>query len=281
MWNDRFKGWYFKHQCNGETLAFIPGKAKSGAFVQMIGDHGSRYFSVPELRVEKRVIYAGGCTFSQSGMTIRLPGVRGSVLYGPLTTLASPIMGPFHYLPMECHHDVISMGHSLRGSLTVDGREIVFDGGTGYIESDSGTSFPSAYLWLQCNAFSEPCSVMLSIADIPFAGLRFRGCICAIVYRGREYRLATYRGVRILAAGEEYLSLAQGKLTLQIHVVCPGPGHTLRSPVRGRMQGAIRESNHAHARFLLWEGADKVLDLESESAGFEYVDVTDHRDTHP
>ena len=36
------------------------------------------------------------------------------------------------------------------------------------------------------------------IIDIPFCGGSFQGCICAIVYGGREYRLATYRGVRIL-----------------------------------------------------------------------------------
>lgn len=271
MRNNRFQGWYFKHQNQGETLAFIPGEAKSGAFVQMIDSRGSRHFEVPDLRVKSGIVYAGACVFSPNGISIRLPGVEGEVLYGPLAPLRSPIMGPFHYLPMECRHGVISMGHSLRGSIQVDGRVIRFDGGQGYIEKDSGISFPSAYVWLQCNAFSEPCSVMLSIANIPFGGLHFRGCICAILYKGREYRLATYGGVRILAVKEDYISLAQGKLTFEAYIKASSGAYSLRAPIRGGMGGMIRESNHTHARFILRERGITVFDLESENAGFEYA----------
>ena len=39
-----FEGWYFKHQKGDDMIAFIPGKADSGAFVQMIAPTGSRFF---------------------------------------------------------------------------------------------------------------------------------------------------------------------------------------------------------------------------------------------
>lgn len=67
------------------------------------------------------------------------------------TPLRSDIMGPFRFLPgMECSHGVISMGHSLEGKLDLNGKRIDFSGGTGYVETDRGRSFPSAYLWTQC-----------------------------------------------------------------------------------------------------------------------------------
>ncbi len=192
MKNKGFEGWYFKHQRGRDMLAFIPGIAESGAFVQMLSPSASRQFEVPELTVKDGVIYAGNCEFSRRGCKIDLPGVTGEILYGGLTPLSSDIMGPFRFLPMECRHGVISMGHGLSGSLVADGETYSFFGGVGYIEKDSGRSFPRYYQWLQCNSFPEPCSMMLSVANVPFCGLSFSGCICAIMYKGIEYRLASY-----------------------------------------------------------------------------------------
>lgn len=266
-----FEGWYFKHQRQGETIAFIPGRAESGAFVQMLEDGGSRQFDVPELTVEHGVIHAGNCRFSDRGVDIDLPGVSGTIAYGPLTPLHSDIMGPFRFLPMECRHGVLSMRHTLTGTLRVDGRERCFDGGLGYVEKDSGTSFPSAYLWLQCNDFARPCSLMLSVARIPFAGTAFTGCICAIVFEGREYRLATYRGVRIRTLEEAHICLIQGALRLEVDLHAGPCGHPLRAPVRGQMTGIIRESHQARLECRLWEGEAPVFHLKSSHASFELV----------
>ncbi|HOS18609.1 MAG TPA: tocopherol cyclase family protein [Clostridia bacterium] len=267
----RFEGWYFKHHKGGETLAFIPGRAGSGAFVQLIGAGGSRQFDVKEFSVKGGVIRADGCAFSARGAIIDLPGVAGDLSYGELTPLRSDIMGPFRHLPMECRHEVVSMRHALAGSIAVDGREICFDGGVGYIERDSGTSFPKWYRWIQCNDFSEDCSVMASVAAIPFLGFAFTGCICAIVYRGKEYRLATYNGARVRESSPGRLSVSAGKLLLEIDVSPGAPGHALRSPVKGEMSGVIRESNDAAARFRLREGGELVFDLSSDHAGYEFV----------
>lgn len=271
MKNRGFEGWYFKHQKGDDVLAFIPGRAESGAFIQMLSPNGSRQFDLPGLTVRNGVIYAGDCEFSRRGCRISLPGVSGQILYGALTPLRSDIMGPFRFLPMECRHGVISMAHSLCGSVSVDGELHSFDGGVGYIEKDSGTSFPSSYQWLQCSSFPEPCSVMLSVAHIPFCGLSFEGCICAIIYGGREYRLATYKGVRILAAEEKHICLSQGGLLLEADINPTQSGHPLRSPINGRMSGTIRESSNAAVRVRLWKRGKPVLDLESGSAMYEFV----------
>ena len=271
MWNKGFEGWYYKHQLGADAVAFIPGRAKSGSFVQMISTEGSRYFAVPELWAEKGVIHGGNCLFSSRGCRIDLPGVSGEIFYGKLTALNSDIMGPFRFLPMECRHGVISMYHKLKGSLVIDGKRHSFDGGIGYIEKDSGKSFPSSYQWLQCNDFGEPCSLMVSIANIPFCGGNFTGCICSIIYGGREYRLATYKGVRILAADENHIRLFQGKLLLELDITPLCPGKSLYAPVKGQMTGIIRESVSAGIRARLWDRSRQVFDLRSSYAAYEFA----------
>lgn len=271
MWNKGFEGWYFKHQKGGDTIAFIPGRAESGAFVQMISPEGSRQFPVPSLSVENDVIRAGACVFSPRGCAVALPGVSGRVAYGPFSSLKSDVMGPFRFFPMECRHGVLSMAHTLAGGITVGGTRHNFDGGRGYLEKDSGTSFPSSYLWLQCNDFPERCALMASVACVPFCGGCFTGCICAVLYGGREYRIATYRGARIREAGAERLRLSQGALVLQADISRTGSGHPLRAPVRGKMSAVIRESADAGLRFCLWERGRRVIDLCSSHAAFEYV----------
>ncbi|MEZ4893124.1 MAG: tocopherol cyclase family protein [Saprospiraceae bacterium] len=37
--------------------------------------------------------------------------------------------------------------------LTINGEELDFTGGKGYMEKDWGRSFPSAYFWMQTNHF--------------------------------------------------------------------------------------------------------------------------------
>lgn len=271
MKNKGFEGWYFKHQKGNDTVALIPGRAESGAFVQMISPSGTRQFDVPALAFDGNLIRAGDCQFSNYGCKIDLPNVCGEIVYGKATALHSDIMGPFRYFPMECRHGVISMMHTLTGSICIDGTVHCFDGGIGYTEKDSGTSFPKSYQWLQCNDFNEPCSLMISIARIPFCGLSFTGCICAIVHRGREYRLATYNGVQIHAAEERHICLTQGKLLLEINVCPSHGGYPLRAPARGQMSEMIRESTNASISARLWENRTPIFDLKSCHATCEFV----------
>ena len=274
MWNEGFEGWYFKHQKGENMVAFIPGRAQSGAFVQMITDSGSRQFDVPELVVACGTIRAGNCLFSRHGCKINLPGVSGEIGYEGLTPLRSDIMGPFRFFPMECRHGVISMAHTLSGSLQIEGVRYCFDGGNGYIEKDSGTSFPRFYQWLQCNDFPQACALMVSIAHIPFYGISFTGCICAIVYQGREYRLATYKGVQIHSAEAQHIDLSQGALRLKIEIKPACGGHALRSPVQGWMSGTIRESINAEIHVRLWHHGELVIDQKSRHAAYEFVSET-------
>ncbi len=264
-----FEGWYYKQRTGDYMLAFIPGRTADGAFVQMIDSNGTRTFEMPDFHVEADTVRTGDCVFSPQGIRVRLPGVEGELRYGEITPLRSDIMGPFAHLPMQCKHGVVSMNHKVNGSVTVDGTAHVFADGSGYTEKDRGRSFPRSYLWMQCNDFPQPCSFMLSVAHIPFLGFSFTGCICAIVYEGKEYRLATYRGVKVRTSEDGVLRLSQGDLLLEVTARPLGGGHPLRAPERGEMSETIRESCDAYLHIRLTQGKTLILDCESNRAVYE------------
>ena len=94
-----FEGWYFKHQKGDDMVAFIPGRAESGDFIQLISREGARQFQVSDLTVRNGMIQADRCWFSSQGCHIELPGISGEIVYGPLAPLCSDIMGPFRFFP--------------------------------------------------------------------------------------------------------------------------------------------------------------------------------------
>ena len=203
-----FEGWYFKHQNpQGQTLALIPAfhidrEGHCTASLQVISKNQTWWLEYPEaqLQVSRQPfqVQIGASSFGGQGIDLHIQqdnlSLCGSLHYGPFTALRSDIMGPFRFFAgMQCAHGVISMGHSLEGALELNGECLDFSGGTGYIETDRGRSFPSKYLWTQCVwGGPERGSLMLAIATIPLPVGGFTGCICSVLYHGQEYRLATY-----------------------------------------------------------------------------------------
>lgn len=271
--SDRFfEGWYFKQRAGDYMLALIPGRAADGAFVQLIDSSGTRNFPMPDFSAVGDTVRTGDCLFSPHGVRLSLPGVEGTLRYEGLTPLRSDIMGPFAHLPMQCRHGVVSMSHRVTGLVTVDGVPHRFDGSTGYCEKDSGRSFPRSYLWIQCNDFPEPLSIMTALAHIPFLGFSFTGCLAVVMHGGREYRFATYSGVRIEERTAGRLRLRQGRRTLELDFEPLAPGRELRAPERGQMTGRIRESCDARLRVKLTEGGRTILTAESGRATCEMVE---------
>lgn len=266
-----FEGWYYKQRAGDYMLAFIPGRASDGAFVQMIDPSGTRYFPMPDFQVDGDTVRTGDCLFSPSGLRVSLPGVEGVLRYEALTPLRSDIMGPFAHLPMQCRHGVVSMSHLVSGRVTVDGIPHEFDRASGYCEKDRGRSFPRSYLWVQCNDFPCPVSLMVALAHIPFLGFSFTGCLAVLLYAGREYRFATYRGVRIADYTPEHICLRQGRYCLELFLSPLAAGQELRAPVCGVMSGRIRESRDAGLRLRLQDGDRTVLDVRSARATCEIV----------
>lgn len=271
-----FEGWFFKHQKGPETLSVIVGRAADGAFIQAVTGERAYRARYSAAAFEKgRTLRLADNSFSENGVRLSVCAegleLAGEIRYGGVTPPNGDIMGPFRFLPMQCRHTVISMNHALSGKVTLNGRELDFTGGKGYIEGDSGRSFPQSYTWVQCNDFDRNCSIMASAAHIPFAFWSFWGCIALVWLDGTEYRLATYRGAKIRRRDAGQLLLTQGELSLHIRFLGSHAGHALDAPERGQMKRSIHEVPSAPARFELRRGDSVLFQGESRFASYEHV----------
>jgi tocopherol cyclase len=280
-----FEGWYFKHRYNDSNIAFIPGvnidkKGLKYSFIQVITDHNSYYitydykeFSISD---DKSIIRIKDSIFSEKGLILNIVSseiiIKGYLNYSDITPIKYDIMGPFSIFPfMECNHGIISLYHKVNGKLNINYKEFIINDGIGYIEKDWGTSFPKSYMWIQSNDFKEDkTSVIVSIADIPFLTSEFKGCIAVVYYKGKEYRLATYNGVKILQYSESGLTIRRGKYMLEIEIEENYP-QKLLAPNSGEMIRTIYENIACKAKFSFYKDKKQLFELESGRTSFEYV----------
>lgn len=275
-----FCGWYFKCESGGRTVAVIPARHSTadGEFcsLQIVTEEGAFYltFSGSDFVKGKKAlsIKVGNNIFSAKGLRLNLHTneveASGELRFGSLQPLAYDIMGPFCLAPgMECRHSVFSLRHRVDGRLLINGREYLFRSGTGYVEGDRGRSFPERYVWTQC-CFPEG-SLMLSVADIPLGAFRFTGVICVILWRGRQYRLATYLGAGAAAIGKGSVTIRQGRMRLTARLI-QKKALPLKAPSRGDMTRIIRESAACRASYRFVRGGETVFEFETDRASFEY-----------
>lgn len=282
-----FEGWYYKLVSKDENhvYSFIPGisypetREKGHSFIQVInGKTGvTNYinFSVSDFLYNKKTssLKIKDNTFSKHGVKLNIKDnnieVIGTLLFNNITpierNLLSPgAMGFFSYFPfMECNHEIISMNHSLDGTLKINNHDINFNMGKGYIEKDWGTSFPEKWVWIHSNHFSNAStSIMCSIAKIPFLGSSFNGFICILTINNKEYRFATYNKSKIkeliLLKNNVYISLGNSKYTLNI-TASINEGGNLQAPVQGNMVRKITESLNSSVEIKLKDSNNSTL----------------------
>jgi hypothetical protein len=260
-----FEGWYFKvvDASESRAFAFIPGIAmddtgNSHAFIQILDgkEKRSEYISfdagvfVPS--DERFEVSIGNNHFSSSGLKLDLPVASGTLSFSgmvawPNRWYSPGIMGPYTFAPfMECNHGIVSMDHTITGSLVINGTETDFTGGRGYIEKDWGHSFPSAYVWMQSNHFGTPgISFKASVARIPWMTGNFTGFIAGLWLNNRLYRFTEYNRTRLsrLAVTGSAVDIEFAGRNHIISISAPVDRATsLASPVRGFMDGRIEES---------------------------------------
>lgn len=117
---------------------------------------------------------------------------------------------------------------------------------------------------------------MLSIATVPLPFSSFTGCICAILYDGREYRLATYRGTQAKRWSDNGAIICQGKHRLEVELL-EGQGQPLQAPVEGKMGRTVHESVHAKVYYRFWYGKQLLFDHTDDYASFEFSDERTNR----
>jgi len=278
-----FEGWYFKHQKNENTLALIPGLCDDGAFIQVVTQDKAynALFTKAQYRRLSPVII-GDNKFGLDGVSINIktPDFRLSgkirYRYANITPLKYHIMGPFNLLPMPCKHDVLSMSHDLYGAFNLNGETIDFTGGKGFIEGDSGKSFPEKYTWVQSSDFpgyvDRDISIMAAAAKIPFMGGSFWGTICVIQIDGIPYRLATYLGAKIINRTKKILEIKQWDSRLTIEINSKGKAHALPAPQNGVMSRKIYETPSCMAWFKFEHKGKLLIDAPSPYASYEYIE---------
>lgn len=279
-----FEGWYYKMISADERnkIAIIPGVIlgqEEHAFVQVLDgvDGTSAYlkFPIQDFRADDRHfrIEINQNRFDDRQLSLALVSdacqLSGNIQFRllnpwPVTWLSPGIMGSYAWVPgMECYHGVLSFSHTLEGVLTLNGKEMDFTGGKGYIEKDWGQSFPSAWIWCQSNHFANKNACLTaSVAIIPWKGNAFRGFIVGLWLNGELHRFATYSGARIesLQIFDDHvdwvLKNRQHRLFLKATRV---QGGLLRGPTRLDMGQRVVETLNATVQVRLETLDGKVL----------------------
>lgn len=275
-----FYGWYFRCQGEDGTFAVIPAVhgfgGKWSCSVQVIMENSSREKAYPirQFRINRKkgIMQIGENLFSRKGLRLNMEDerqgyIKGVLRFGEFAPPSYDIMGPFRYVPcMECRHAVYSMEHSVDGEVNVAGEKLRFRGGRGYMEGDSGKSFPEKYVWTQ--HFFDKGSLMLAAASIPLSGMRFAGTIGVLRRGGNEYRFATYLGASVRQMEKGELCIRQGKSVLKVQMPKSG-GRALNAPCRGKMSRRIREEIACPVEYELTYGERTVWHEKAARAALE------------
>lgn len=294
-----FEGWYYKLVDKNETNSFalIPGLAidehkNSHAFIQLIDslDYNTEYFTFPfddfNYSKESLNISINNNVFTRDSLSVDIKDksypVKGSLKFieiepFPKKILSPGIMGPFSFVPfMECYHGIVNIHHKIKGSLVINGEEVDFTEGYGYIEKDWGKSFPKWWVWMQCNHFSqEGNSLMFSVAEIPWIKRHFTGFISFLKIKDKLYRFATYTGAKI-----KLLDYKDGN----IEIIVKDKDHTLsirgrynesgvlKAPKNGLMGRMISESISSDVWVSLKDNkGNYIFEDTGKNAGLEVV----------
>lgn len=296
-----FYGWYFRCQGRDGSAAVIPAvhlsSEKCSCSIQMVTQRDSLYreFPIEQFRInrKRKMMRIGENVFSTKGIRLQFDAafkekagdggngtadeksaeksvtVRGILHFGKFSKPKYDIMGPFALIPgMECRHAVYSMRHTVNGELRLGCEKIQFQNAAGYMEGDSGTSFPDKYIWTQ--HFLPQGSVMLAAASIPLAGMHFTGTIGFLLDGNREYRFATYLGAFVTKMEDRELWIRQGHYRLCIRFAGVD-GSVLKAPVNGQMTRKVRENIACEVEYTLMRGKKVILHEVTEKAAAEII----------
>ncbi len=208
----------------------------------------------------------------------KLPRLYRPEVYQGKKKTSSYFEGWYSYAPMmECYHGVVSMQHRLSGSLEIDGTDISFDKGKGYIEKDWGHSMPSDWIWIQSNHFDiDPgASFMLSLARIPWMGGFFPGFLSFLKVGARVYRFATYMrsNVSLIEVKDDTVNIELRSRNYKLEItVYRDIGGVLKAPRHGNMERDIQESIVSSLQLVLKDHVGNVIFTGTGThAGLEIV----------
>ena len=297
-----FEGWYFKQSDQkGETkLAIIPGISLTNedkhAFIQVFDgvENKSHYIRYPlSTFIPSKSPFSvniGKNCFSYDGIKLDIDEeirVKGKLDYSNQTRFTTPlwmrgVMGWYGYVPfMETYHGLLSLNHNVDGLMKINDSNLRFQNAKGYMEKDWGTSFPSAWIWMQGNCFKETkTSIMVSVAVIPWLGSSFIGHLAILLHEDKLINLSTYAGSKISALTKNPNGV---RITIESRThrldldASQGEAVDLKSPEKGVMTGKTVESLSSNIKLKLSDKKRNTLVYSGETfgAGLEIMDQQD------
>lgn len=182
--------------------------------------------------------------------------------------LTKPIMGPFLHLPLPCKHHIYSMFHKVKGDILIDNNKYELD--YGYIEGDEGTSFPTQYIWY--NSINKNYGLTLCIAKIKLGLIKFKGLLCIINCKDKEYRFTTYNHSKIKLMSKDKIIITKGKYKLEISLYYDeNNSYKLNAPTDGCMNRYIKENIQVKSHFILSKGYNIIFEKYDELSSLEYM----------
>lgn len=289
-----FEGWYYKqvNSALNKSVSFIFGYSTNTknphSFIQIIQSNPlqTAYLTFPldSFKSENKGYRIDNTWFSPTKLILDINHetitCKGELTFSESNVLSSEnpympnIMGPFTYIPnMECNHGVVSMSHTINGSIQLNDETWEFNNDKGYIEKDWGTSFPKRYIWIQGNHFKNTnTSFMLSLAYIPFIGFSFEGLIAQLNTDVKSYRFATYTASNRSDLSKNdhgfIMTIKRGFYKLIVDVIMD---HriSLVSPKDGLMQNSIKEGLGGTVHLKLYHFNQLILEDTSTNCGIE------------
>lgn len=297
-----FEGWYFKlvNKNRTKVLALIPGiylgnsVENSHSFIQILEGHKANYsykrFSKDEftsISKNEFSISISNNTFSFKEISLNIKddihNITGqisfeNVIKWPDTVINPGSMGYYNFIPfMQCYSQVSIVDMDLIGSLYINGEEIDFNGGKGYVEKNWGADFPYSWIWVQCNSFeNRKASISCSIGHIPFWITSFRGFLIGLYIDEKFYKFTTINkstlsiiqkatDVIITTENKKYKLIIETKTDKKDFMLCMGPRDDKMIPL-------VEENLKASVKVTL---IDKVINKtifseEGSCCGIEY-----------
>ena len=279
-----FEGWYFKEQCKELTIAFIPEvsydeKGNLSGSLQIVLPDRSYYYTYKNpinMNLNRTMFIVMGKNVSTDAcihidIAEKDLQIKGDIYFDREAGRKFNVMGPLSIFPLPCKHGILAMKQQLSGSLEIDGEVYDFDGGTGYLETDYGKSFPRRYMWSQCNWFGRTdCQIAVAAATIPMGPLNIMGTFACINYKGQRYKFATYKGAEVEKIGEEGFKITQGPYIFEGRRK-GGTAVELKSPEMGKMASATREYLVCNVEYRLRKRGEELFHVKSRNGSYEFL----------
>ena len=303
-WNKKrnfFEGWYFKlvDASTQQVFVFIPGihlgktKKHSHSFIQVLNGKEVNYrylrFAPDEFITSRKKFQVSvkdnyfsldhiKLNISESGINIKGTVNFKNILKWPDTLLNPGSMGFYNYIPsMQCYAQVCVMDMDLEGHLNIDGKDIDFSQGKGYIEKNWGKAFPYSWIWIQSNNFiHSKTSLSCSLAQIPFSFFSFRGFLIGLYANGTFYSFTTINRskIQVQQSGSDVnIKVENKRFSLKIKTrTLSEKFMLLNGPRDGNMIPLVQENLQGEVKVILRDKEHNKTILEDKGfcAGIEY-----------